>query len=178
MLTDEVMQRLKEILIEDEGIYLKKYKCSKGIDTIGVGFAKTFGFPDEIKEITRVNDFDKLEEINLNQAYDILEYQIKYFENKLLYRLDWYYGQSSSNKIVLISMAFNLGIKGLFRFKKMLKAMKNGDLQTSMNELLNSKYLNDVKSRALRLALILISQDVNIKKQECIYLYKVLKKRL
>ena len=49
-------------------------------------------------------------------------------------------------------MAFNLGIAGLKRFKKMLMAMACGYFEDAAKECLDSKYAKEVGQRAVRIA--------------------------
>ena len=49
-------------------------------------------------------------------------------------------------------MAFNLGIGGLLKFRKMLLALRKKDYQTAAKECLNSNYAKEVKSRAKTIA--------------------------
>jgi lysozyme len=49
-------------------------------------------------------------------------------------------------------MGFNLGFKGFMSFKNLIKALKNNDYELAVVEMLNSKWANQVKNRAVRLA--------------------------
>lgn len=49
-------------------------------------------------------------------------------------------------------MAFNLGMNGLKKFKKMLNAIAEGDDVGVVNEMLDSKWAHQVKGRAWELA--------------------------
>ena len=49
-------------------------------------------------------------------------------------------------------MCFNMGIKRLLGFKRMLGAMFIGDYRGAAKECLNSKYAKDVGKRAERIA--------------------------
>ena len=59
---------------------------------------------------------------------------------------------SQIRKNVLIDMAYNLGIAGIEKFKKMWKALKNRDYQKASEEMLNSKWAVQVPRRAKQLA--------------------------
>ncbi len=51
-------------------------------------------------------------------------------------------------RLVLTDMAFNLGIKGLKGFKKMLQALRDEDYKLAAEELRDSKYYNQTGRRA------------------------------
>ena len=178
MLTDKTIERLKEVLIEDEGMYLEKYKCSKGVRSIGIGFAKTFDFPNAIKTITGKNSFDELNTITEKQALEILEYQLRYFESQLHNEFDWYQYKSQATKLVMVNLVFNIGLGTLKKFKNTLSALERDDMFTAMAELWDSSYFIDVKGRALKNGLILLTQDIYIEKDDTDKLYRVLQKRL
>ena len=178
MINDKTMQRIKQILLEDEGLYIKKYKCSKGIDTIGIGFAETFGFPNAIKTITGVNSFKELDAITEEQALSILEYQVRYFEDKINNAFDWYKYKSQSTKVVIINIVFNIGLSGFSKFKNTINALERDDMMSASRELLDSSYFSDVKGRALKNAITLLTQDIYIDKDDTDLLYKVIEKRL
>jgi len=53
---------------------------------------------------------------------------------------------------VLKNMIFNLGIKKLLKFKKMLAAVEKGDWKKASREMLDSRWAKQVKRRAIELA--------------------------
>ena len=59
---------------------------------------------------------------------------------------------SEIRKSVLYEMSFNMGIYGLLTFKKMLKAIRNGDYKLASLEMLNSKWNGQVGIRAMLLS--------------------------
>jgi len=59
---------------------------------------------------------------------------------------------TQTRKDVLTEMAFNLGIPRLNGFKKMWKAIENGDYETAADEQLDSKWARQVGVRAMRLS--------------------------
>lgn len=50
-------------------------------------------------------------------------------------------------KIVIVDMAYNLGVEGLLGFNQMIEALSQGDWEKAANELKDSTYFNKVKSR-------------------------------
>ena len=55
-------------------------------------------------------------------------------------------------QLVLIDMAFNMGVPRLCKFKRMWAAVHNNDFQTAAKEMLDSKWAVQVKSRSHKLA--------------------------
>jgi lysozyme len=61
-------------------------------------------------------------------------------------------GLGSARQAVLISMGYNLGIGGLFSFKKMWAAIERADWDGAAREMLDSKWAGQVKGRAVELS--------------------------
>lgn len=115
-----------------EGFRARPYRCSAGKLTIGYGLNLDGGITE--KEATallvmRVNDIEK-------QFADV----------------PWYAKLSPARKSVIINMAYNLGIGGLFGFRLMLDAISSGDYQRAAAEMLDSKWARQVGNRARELA--------------------------
>ncbi len=53
---------------------------------------------------------------------------------------------------VLVEMAFNLGMNGLLKFKKMRRALRDGDYAKAAEEMLDSRWARQVGNRAKELA--------------------------
>jgi len=74
------------------------------------------------------------------------------FVNDLHSRLPWTKQLSQPRFGVLINMAFNLGIRGLMSFRRMLAAMQVEDYDAAAREMLDSRWSKQVRDRANRLA--------------------------
>jgi lysozyme len=57
-----------------------------------------------------------------------------------------------TRKAVLVDMRYNLGLRSLLRFVKMLEAVADGDYTRAADEILDSTYAAQVPNRALRLS--------------------------
>jgi GH24 family phage-related lysozyme (muramidase) len=55
-------------------------------------------------------------------------------------------------------MCYNLGIKGLLKFKKFLNAVDESDYETAAEELKQSKYYKQVPNRAKRNINLILEQ--------------------
>ena len=123
-------------LIKEEGISLKAYSDSMGYLTIGVGHRT----PEDNGYIT------------LEYAGKLLEQDIKSAINGLIRNVPFYSELDDKRQYVLISLTFNIGITGLLKFKKMLKALENRDYELASREMLDSRWAKQVKTRAKKLS--------------------------
>ena len=58
----------------------------------------------------------------------------------------------SVRQLILIDMAFNMGVPRLCKFKKMWAAVETEDFPTAAKEMLDSRWATQVKGRATKLA--------------------------
>lgn len=132
-MTDALIQLLRS----DEGVIPYAYPDSLGFWTIGVGRLidkrKGGGLSDD--------------EIDYLLANDIAKVKAQLDEH-----LPWWRGLSEARQNVLASMAFNLGINGLLGFKNTLAKVQAGDFDGAAAGMLASKWAEQVKGRATRLA--------------------------
>ena len=130
----DVTATLLEQLIDHEGLRLKPYTDTVGKLTIGVG--------------RNLDDVG----ITSDEAMILLKNDVERTIDSLDRRLDWWRNLNASRQRALISMAFNLGIGGLLKFKKALFAMQEGRWLEAQEEMLNSKWATQVGRRAETLA--------------------------
>ncbi|MDY0274783.1 MAG: glycoside hydrolase family protein [Desulfomicrobium sp.] len=138
--------KTEEELIIDEGIRLRRYKCTAGVWTIGVGhvilISDNLG-PDEAVS---------LEWCGRTLRQDILKAWsacVKIFSIWTLEQM------TEPRQRALVNMAFQLGETKLRGFKKMIAAINAGDWETAKKECLDSKYATQAKKRAQRVAEVL-----------------------
>ena len=130
--TKELIDELKEMLIKNEGMKLHPYQCTANKTTIGVGRNLTDnGITSAEAEQMLANDMDNV--------FADLDRNIPFWQS-LPYNV----------RLVLCDMCFNLGIKRLCRFTKMLEAMEERDFELAAEELIDSNYAKQVKKRADR----------------------------
>lgn len=141
----DVSQRL----IIHEGLRLQPYFCSKGKLTIGVGRCLETN-PMTAEEEKVVGDWKH--GITRNAAIYLLRNDIKNIYRALKKYLDFFDKLDAERQYALIDMAFNIGVHGLLKFKKMLKAMRKSDYDKAAEECLNSRYAETVGIRAKRIA--------------------------
>lgn len=139
----KVLETLKEQLLEHEGKRNKPYKDSLGYSTVGVGHMIKDDDPDWVKK-------DKLSDLQIEKLFqqDIVD-AVHTYESALSEEVREKLGDS--RKIVLMNMAFNLGSR-IHNFKNMLRAVRDEDYEWAADEMRNSKWYEQVKSRGEELA--------------------------
>lgn len=121
----------------DEGVRLKPYKdtvgkltigCGRNLDDVGISYAEV----------------DFLLENDLNMADVTTRALFPSFDSL-----------SENRKAVLLNLAFNLGQNRLAQFKKLRKAVAEGDFVMAAVEMGNSQWASQVGARADRLIKIM-----------------------
>lgn len=69
---------------------------------------------------------------------------------ELTMRRPWLVELPDAAKIVLIDMAYQMGVSGLLKFKRMFGALQQGDFGLAAEELLDSRYAKQTPRRAHR----------------------------
>lgn len=116
-----------------EGLKLHPYKCTAGKTTIG------YGRNLEDKGITA----SEAEEMLLT---DMCEVEERLFGEGL------FSGLNDARKAVLINMGYQLGVSGLFKFKKMIAALDRKEYELAAKEMLNSRWAMQTPNRAKELS--------------------------
>lgn len=143
------MTDLIEQLKKHEGFKSHAYKCTAGFNTIGFGYnldANPLKLSDsEIKNHTKNG-------ITEREATILLLRAIEEIEEKLHKALPCFCKLSNTRKNVLINMAYNLGIVGLFKFRRMIDALEHRQFVEASEQMLASKWAAQVHNRAYELA--------------------------
>lgn len=142
---NEIMQRFAF----HEGVKLQPYKCPAGHLTIGIG-RNLEANPIAGDEAEVVGDWQH--GITRNAAFYLLRKDLLRCRQECRENIPFWSNLDIERKYALLDMCFNLGIKGLLKFKKMLAAMEIGDYRGAAKECLCSKYAKDVGARARRIA--------------------------
>lgn len=129
-----MFKQLTEQLKRHEGYRRYPYRCTAGKLTIGIGR----------------NLEDK--GISEGEAETMLAHDIAEARNALFEKWSPFESLDPVRQAVLINMAFNLGISGLFTFRRMLEAVARGEYRKAAHEMLASKWATQVKGRAVELA--------------------------
>ncbi|WP_274882433.1 glycoside hydrolase family protein [Vibrio harveyi] len=139
-----------KLLEFEEGFKSKPYYCTEGYPTVGIGWRiGPKGAPLELYEI----------ELDIEQARVILARKVQK-QLKKLERHDWFNKQNESRKAVIVSMAFQMGIRGLFGFKNMITALSNNNYRKASLEAIDSRWYRQTPNRAARHASVLEHGDI------------------
>ena len=135
-------QLLRSQLERHEGLRLRVYKDTVGVNTIGYGRNL-----DDVG-ITR-------EEADYMLAADIERVE------RELDTIDEYVTLDRIRQTVIANMCFNVGFRGLLNFKRMWKHLGRHDYPGAAKEMLNSKWAGQVGNRAIELAKIMRTGEVS-----------------
>ena len=113
---------------------LKMYRDSLGIETIG------YGHNLRDKPITK----KAADQIFLDDLMDV--------QLEVMHVFPWYADLTTPRQWVILDMCFNVGLGGLKKFEKFLKAVELGNYDTAADEMLDSLWAKQIKSRAMELA--------------------------
>ena len=152
-------QNYYDMLSLNEGNKPKVYKDSKGNRTIGIGFNL---------EDTANRQFLKQEGIDINELFDgrkLSENEIKTLYNHSLTQAfkdaqsydPNFAKRPEAVKMTIVDMAFNLGLTKLNKFVDMKKGLMNNDYNVAADEMVDSNWYKQVKSRGPRMVNVMRS---------------------
>ena len=137
-------------LAHHEGVVLKVYKDSLGIDTIGIG-RNLAHRGIEVIELTymqkTMNDVFT-NGITKEDAYFLANRDIEIVEGELLHTRAVVKDLDAVRQRVLVDMGFNMGIPRLNRFFRMWGAINEQEYKSAAEEMQDSLWAGQVKSRA------------------------------
>ena len=119
-------------LKQEEGFRSHYYKDSRGFLTIGYGYNLDKGMSEKV-------------------ASALLELMVEEKVIELKAAIPFWNTLSQERKDVFVDMAYNMGTSGLLKFKNMLKAAEQGDIESVCNEMKNSAWYSQVGNRAVKL---------------------------
>lgn len=138
-----ITNRIKEDLIKHEGYKDEIYLCTADEPTFGIGHMIREDDPEYGSPIGTKVDKERIDEafeqdcaIAWADAEDIFGPLDQYPENVIR---------------VVVNMAFNLGKPRLSKFKKMVAAVKSKDFVEAANQMVDSRWYNQVGNRSIEL---------------------------
>lgn len=141
---------IHNLLEYEEGYREKAYHCSEGYPTIGIG--KRIGLKnDDLHHF----DFTCPKPV----AYAWLDEELKVI-GKELKNHSWFTNLSDDRRCIIVSMAYQMGVVGLFKFKNMIKHLSNEDYDNAATEALNSRWAKQTPNRANRHADVLRNDNL------------------
>ena len=124
------IERLRETITRHEGSRLDMYQDSLGIWTIGVGHnIQEKGISPAVMELMLDEDIE--------EAIVELKRSVSFFSK-----------MPEQVQEALVNLSFNMGIPRLMQFKKTLAYLRDGDFEAAADELLDSRYAEQVGRRA------------------------------
>jgi lysozyme len=146
---------LMQKLVAHEGMRLDVYKDTLGINTIGIG--RNLDDRGITKDELDWMDYPSIEYVYSDgiteaDAIYLAQNDVQIVEEELLRAHPCVDRLDAVRQLVLVDMAFNLGVPRLCKFKKMWAAVEAEDFPTAAKEMLDSRWANQVKSRATKLA--------------------------
>ena len=127
------MKRLIAMLQRHEGLRLKPYKCTAGKVSIGYGRNLDDMGISEVEAMVLLRH-------DIERCYDELNV------------FSWFADLDQVRQEALIDMLFNLGLPTFLEFKKTLKFVAEGKYSQAAEEMLRSKWADQVGDRAKELA--------------------------
>jgi lysozyme len=133
---------ITDMLIQDEGLELKLYKCTGDKWTIGVGRnLEANGISESEARFMLMNDIQRCERGLMSSAtFNALD---------------------NVRQMAIINMSFQLGVNGCFAFRKMWAALDLKEWQAAHDEALNSRWAQQTPNRAKRIAQVLLTGELD-----------------
>jgi len=142
-------------LIEHEGMVLHVYQDTLGIDTIGIGRnLKDRGISKEELDHMDIPNINVIYEHGISEADAryLAENDVQIVEDELLKAHPCIAGLDAVRQLILVDMAFNMGVPRLCKFKKMWNAIHEEKFDIAAKEMLDSRWADQVKLRSIKLA--------------------------
>lgn len=142
-LSSEVIDKITDDIVRHEGSVSKIYLDSEGLPTFGIGHLVTKKDPEHNKPVgTPVSERRVLQAFSedLNNALE---------DCCALFPMLETYPENVQR--VLVNMTFNLGRTRLSKFKNMIRAVKALKWDKAADEMVDSKWYRQVKTRGVEL---------------------------
>lgn len=142
-LNEDLINTITQDLVRHEGIVLEIYLDTEGLHTCGVGHLIKLGDEEFKKPVgTPITEERALELFKQDLAVSIKECET------LFPNLGDY---PDPVQRVLVNMTFNLGRPRLSKFKRMIAAVEAKDWNAAADEMVNSRWYRQTKTRAVEL---------------------------
>jgi len=133
-------ETLEQLLTRHEGKKRSAYQDINGFWTIGIG---------------RLIDSRKGGGLSEDEIQYLLKNDILRVSSNIKKLLPWVHTLTNNRYNVIISIAFNVGVNGLLKFKKMLLACEIGDFNEASLQILDSNVARELPTRYQELAKIM-----------------------
>ena len=142
-------------LIAHEGLRLEVYKDSLGIDTIGIGRnLEDRGITKEELDWMDIPNMAIVHTLGITEAdaMYLAENDVQIVEEELVRAHPCVDKLDAVRQLVVMDMAFNMGVPRLCKFKNMWNAIHEENYIAAAKEMLDSRWAIQVKSRSTKLA--------------------------
>jgi lysozyme len=143
---------IAQLLEMEEGYSESAYYCSEKYPTIGIG-----------KRIGPKNAPLSMYEFKVSRSFAqawLLDELIN-IEAELS-KSDWFCSIVGDRRIIIIAMAYQLGVNGLLKFKKMITAISICDWVTAANEAKDSRWYKQTTARADRCIKVMLTNKLSV----------------
>jgi len=146
---------LVKMIAIHEGIVLNVYQDHLGIDTVGIGRnLEDRGITDgELSYINKTMDDIYDSGLTEEEAYYLCMNDIAIVEKELLNSKPIVNQLNDVRQMVLVDMAFNMGVPRLKLFKNMWLAIEKVNYPLACEEMIDSRWASQVGNRAMKLSL-------------------------
>ena len=139
----------------EEGFRNKPYLCSEGFVTVGYGTKihkdKGLAPEDFLLSVDRMTAGVWLQE-ELDKVAEAILRSAKYGPI--------YQGMNPDRQAIVLNMGYQLGVTGLFNFKRMWIAFDEGDYVKAAKEALDSRWAKQTPERAKRVAMVIETGNI------------------
>lgn len=137
------LMRLREDLEDDEGIKYEIYLDHLGLPTFGIGHL--------VREEDPEHGWDVGEPVSEERVADVFEQDIRITIADCERLYDDFHELPSEAQLIIANMCFNLGYPRLSKFKGMKAGVDARDWNKAADEMVDSRWYNQVPNRAERL---------------------------
>ena len=138
---------LKKRIKKNEGFSLKAYKDQLGFLTIGYGHLILPSETNLLEKKIHKKELEKIFEQDFNKALNSFNDRLKIFTS------------NKKETELLVEMVFQLGIKGVLRFKSLLKNMNKGNKHLVCFEMMDSLWYKQTPNRVKILVKIFLKNE-------------------
>jgi len=140
MISEELEVQIKEDLVKHEGCKTEVYLCSEGIPTVGIGHM-----------LLGVDGLEVGDDVPMEAVLEWFDSDYKEAVTDCCAVFLNFGSLPDQVKRVLVNMAFNLGRNRLSKFKNMVTAVNEGNWIKAANEMVDSRWYNQVGNRSVEL---------------------------
>jgi lysozyme len=140
MISEELEVQIKEDLVKHEGCKTEVYLCSEGIPTAGIGHM-----------LLGVDGLEVGDDVPMEAVLEWFDNDYKEAVTDCCALFLNFASLPDQVKRVLVNMAFNLGRHRLSKFKNMIKAVNEGNWVKAADEMVDSRWYNQVGNRSVEL---------------------------